>query len=247
MWVKFHARKKATPNREQGTHTQRERERFVCAVIGVNTNVDLISAKRNAVSEGCNSVCAICFTHTFFIRLSPPWSVYVCLFSFAIAPAMFSVPCHIDFYLFRILLLVFFCPKWRATNIFFIALANAFWFGTHHSHDFAREHTAEPSQGCGASSIFDSNVIYLLQYLCVYTDCHSGKGAIKSKLMTFYMSNKGKHFTHIGRCFLVRPHSYRPTRIAQWIFIHRNIFRGAHRLGVAKAAAVDETPREKRE
>lgn len=36
--------------------------------------------------------------------------------------------------------------------------------------------------------------------LCVH--CRSGKGAIKSKLMTFYMSNKGKHFTQFGLCFL---------------------------------------------
>lgn len=42
--------------------------------------------------------------------------------------------------------------------------------------------------------------IHSLIVLCVH--CRSGKGAIKSKLMTFYMSNKGKHFTQFGLCVL---------------------------------------------
>lgn len=79
----------------------------------------------------------------------------------------------------------YFNPRNRNNRLFLALCGKLLWSS---STQFAREHELREAL----------KSILIPRY---YAYCRSGKGAIKSKLMTFYMSNKGKHFTQFWTGF----------------------------------------------
>lgn len=148
--------------------------------------------KWNAVSEGCNSMCNLFYAR--FSHSTPFSRVFV----------LFSLHC----------MLLYFYPlpsiswhssssrnpgQWTA-NIYFVAWCLRTRFDSAYRSRISHVSTTPRRRIKWALRSIHSLIV-----LCVH--CRSGKGAIKSKLMTFYMSNKGKHFTQFGLCMCF-PSSY---------------------------------------